>query len=185
MCNLYYNFNVNNKKGYGMTNQTVKIKDVYDIASAFIADKCSTLKVSKDNSGINYEFSKCVGSDACATEYTLTITMPCAGDVADINQDGKVKHDVDIKRGRISLSKGFKGNWFRSLLITAKTERDVSLADDKTCSDVSRAFTRMRSPRFFRLLNQAQQRAFGKLPTYDNTPQLFMLLYRLENANQR
>lgn len=167
-----------------MTNQTIKIKDVYDIASAFIVDKCSTLKVSKDNLGINYEFSKCVGSDACATEYTLTITMPNVGD-GNINKGDKAGYTADVRRGRISLAKGWKGDWFRSLLLTAKTDSDVSLADDKTRSDVSRAFTRMCSPRFFKLLNQAQRRAFGKLPTCDNTQQLFMLLYRLENADQR
>ena len=167
-----------------MTNQTIKIKDVYDIASAFIVDKFSTLKVSKDDVGINYVFSKCFSGDASATEYTLTITMPNAGG-ANINKGDKAGYTADVRRGRISLAKGWKGDWFRSLLLTAKTDSDVSLADDKTRSDVSRAFTRMCSPCFFKLLNQAQRRAFGKLPTCDNTQQLFMLLYRLENTNQR
>lgn len=41
----------------------------------------------------------------------------------------------------------------------------------------------MLSPKFFELVKLAEKRAFSKIETSNNTPQMFNLLYRIQNEN--
>ena len=43
----------------------------------------------------------------------------------------------------------------------------------------------MLSPKFFKLVELANKRAFSKIETSNNTPQMFNLLYRIQNENQK
>ena len=70
-------------------------------------------------------------------------------------------------------------------IVSAETKHNVGRAIDSTQRDIVKFGTRMLSPKFFKLVELANKRAFNKIETSNNTPQMFNLLYRIQNENQK
>ena len=158
-------------------------QEIYDIASAFITDKDVQISTFGFNGDIGYRFTKYGLADY---PYCLTIfaeakapqkrrekgyISPRAGDF--------VRGEKYIKRGTAS------GDGYGNRTLTEYiTEHEVGSALDKTQCDMKRFFTRIQSPKFFKIVNMAKKRMLGQIPTADNTAQLFNMIYRLK-ANQK
>lgn len=173
-----------------MYQGNLKIKDVYDLAMAFITD--SGVKIvsrRNENGSTDYEFSRQFVPGDNGMVYTMVVTMPCGQ--PETKMVNKFNHkkmkweccDVgDKKCGLVSFYKAYPNNVHRQGIMTAQTENNVSLADRAMGgSDLSRALVRVRSPRFFALMKQIQARLGGQVKIQNNAPLMDRLLWRAEN----
>ena len=167
-------------------------QEIYDIASAFITDKDVQISTVGFNGDIGYTFTKYGLADY---PYCLTIfaeakapqkrrkkgyISPRVGDFVRGEKYIEKHHGkINIKRGTAS------GDGYGNRTLTEYiTEHEVGSALDKTQCDMKRFFTRIQSPKFFKIVNMAEKRMLGQISTADNTAQLFNMIYRLK-ANQK
>lgn len=167
-------------------------QEIYDIASAFITDKDVQISTFGFNGDIGYTFAKYGLTDY---PYCLTIfaeakapqkrreksyISPCKGDfVNGKTYTQKCYGKIEIKAGT-AASDGYG----KRILTKHTTKHEVGSALDKTQCDMKRFFTRIQSPKFFKIVNMAEKRMLGQISTADNTAQLFNMIYRLK-ANQK
>ena len=174
-------------------------QEIYDIASAFITDKDVQISTFGFNGDIGYTFTKYGLADYpyAFTDYPYCLTIfakakapqkrrkkgyisPRAGDFVRGEKYIEKHHGkINIKRGTAS------GDGYGNRTLTEYiTEHEVGSALDKTQCDMKRFFTRIQSPKFFKIVNMAEKRMLGQISTADNTAQLFNMIYRLK-ANQK
>ena len=167
-------------------------QEIYDIVSAFITDKDVKISTFGEDGDIGYKFIK---YGLAAYPYCLTIfaeakapqkrrekgyISPRAGDFVRGEKYIEKHHGkINIKRGTAS------GDGYGNRTLTEYiTEHEVGSALDKTQCDMKRFFTRIQSPKFFKIVNMAEKRMLGQISTADNTAQLFNMIYRLK-VNQK
>ena len=152
--------------------QTLSVKQAYELSNAFIADKGTTINATCDSFSQRFEFTNdAIG--ATHASYQLIIYIPCGTD-----------NEFLKKRGEICLLKTDKRTDKTTTVFTAKTSHSVGRAIDKKQSDITRAFTRMLSPRFFKLVENTEKRIRQETKPTNNALKIFMEVYRIEN-NQR
>lgn len=156
--------------------QTLSVKQAYELSNAFIADKGTTIKATCDSFSqapfMRFEFTNDT-MGATFASYQLIIFIPFGTD-----------NEFLKKRGEICLLKTDKRTDKTTTVFTAKTSHSVGCAFDKKQSDITRAFTRMLSPRFFKLVENTEKRISQKTKPTDNSLKIFREIYRIEN-NQR
>ncbi|MBR6598195.1 MAG: hypothetical protein IKK76_02205 [Alphaproteobacteria bacterium] len=152
-------------------------QEIYDIASAFITDKDVQISTFGFNGDIGYTFTKYGLADY---PYCLTIFAE-----AKAPQKRREKY-IEKHHGKINIKRGTaSGDGYGNRTLTEYiTEHEVGSALDKTQCDMKRFFTRIQSPKFFKIVNIAEKRILGQISTADNTAQLFNMIYRLK-ANQK
>lgn len=152
-------------------------QEIYDIASAFITDKDVQISTFGFNGDIGYTFTKYGLADY---PYCLTIFAE-----AKAPQKRSEKY-IEKHHGKINIKRGTaSGDGYGNRTLTEYiTEHEVGSALDKTQCDMKRFFTRIQSPKFFKIVNIAEKRILGQISTADNTAQLFNMIYRLK-ANQK
>ncbi len=167
-------------------------QEIYDIVSAFITDKDVKISTFGEDGDIGYKFIKYGLADYpyCLTIYAKgkapqkkrekNYLSPRVGDFVRGNTYIE-KHygEITVKRGT-SVSDGYGTR----ILTEYETEHEVGSALDKTQCDARRFLTRVRSPKFFRVVDMAKKRILGQIPTTDNSAQLFDMIYRLKE-NQK
>ena len=155
------------------------ISEIYDIATAFITDRQTTVDVSNSNGHLMYKFTK---RGLAEYPYTLVISAECGAPakIPNTNQTNK-------KPGRVYLQRGtaLSGMYGPRTIVSAETKHNVGRAIDSTQREIVQIFTYMLSPKFFQLMDMANKRAFGNIKTTNNTTQMFNLLYRIQNENQK
>lgn len=166
-------------------------QEIYDIASAFITDKDVQISTFGFNGDIGYTFTKYGLADY---PYCLTIfaeakaPQKCREKSYLSPVEGFVPGEIYIKKhyGEIEIKRGSGvGDGFGTrILLAYKTKHEVGTALDKTQSDIKRFFTRRKSPEFFKIVNMAEKRILGQIPTTDNSAQLYNMIYRLKE-NQK
>ena len=155
------------------------IREIYDIATAFITDRKTTVNVSSTENGTTYTFIRRGLADY---PYQLMIYAP-KGAPEHLKYHPYI---TDKKQGSIKIQRGTGVNLMEGRTIaSAKTKHNVGRALDKKQCDIVRFGTRMLSPKFFQLMDMANKRAFGNIKTTDNTTQMFNLLYRIQNEHQK
>lgn len=159
--------------------QKCTIREIYDIATAFITDRKTTVDVSYSNSHLMYKFTK---RGLAEYPYTLVISAErgAPAKIPNTNQTNK-------KPGRVYLQCGtiLDGETGPRTVISAETKYNVGRAIDSRQREIVQTFTHMLSPKFFELMDMANKRAFGNIKTTNNTTQMFNLLYRIQNENQK
>ena len=175
------------------------IREIYDIAAAFITDRNTSVKASDTDNGVSYRFTKPGLADY---PYQLIIYIPRGAPerlklkgsyvFGTSPLTGKLKmrwnqpYKTDKKQGEIRIQRGTGTNFMGNHdVVSAKTKHNVGRANDKTQCDIVQGFTRMLSPRFFELVQMAENRLNNKIKTTDNTTQMFNMLYRIQNENQK
>ena len=83
--------------------------------------------------------------------------------------------EIKLKRGTAS-SDGYGTR----ILTEYTTKHEVGSALDKTQCDLRRFMTRIKSRKFFNLLDLAEKRISGQIATTDNSKQIFDMIYRLK-----
>lgn len=159
--------------------KTRTISEIYDIATAFITDRQTTVDVSHSNGHLIYEFTK---RGLAEYPYTLVISAERGAPtkIPNTNQTNKKTGHVYLQRGT-----ALSGMYGSRTIISAETKHNVGRAIDSTQREIVQFGTRMLSPKFFELVELANKRAFSKIKTSDNTSQMFNLLYRIQNENQK
>lgn len=159
--------------------QKCSIREIYDIATAFITDCKTTVDVSYNNGHLMYTFTK---RGLAEYPYTLVIS-------ADRGAPAKIPHtnQTDKKTGRVYPQRGtaLSGMYGPRTVICAEIKHNVGRAIDSHQREIVQTFTYIMSPKFFQLLDMANKRTFSKIETSDNTSQMFNLLYRIQNENQK
>lgn len=174
-----------------MTNY--EIKDIYDIATAFITDKNTIVKAETSEKEIKYTFTR---QGLAKHPYTLTISAIRKAPIwqqeasAHPMSDGRVYTETRrFKKknyGTINLSTQETYNiccepvTIGKSLLNYETKHEVGSALDKTQCDLKRFITRLRSPNFFNTLELAEKRIAGKIETSDNSKQIFDMIFRLK-----
>ena len=159
--------------------KTRTISEMYDIATAFITDRKTTVNVSSTENGTTYTF---IRRGLAEYPYQLMIYAP-KGAPEHLKYHPYI---IDKKQGSINIQRGTGINFMEGrTIVSAKTKHNVGRAFDKTQRDIVRFGTRMLSPKFFELIEMTNKRAFSKIETSDNTTQMFNLLYRIRNENQK
>lgn len=150
-----------------------RISQVYDIAHNFITDRTSFMSINQTNSAIKYKFSqKFMSGDV----YTLSIIQPI-GPV--IKPHFSVRDwEVDYKLGSIILEHNGQN------LMLAQTRHSVGKAADKTTSDAEKWLTRIKSRKFFDLIDLVKQRTAGNLPLQNNSKEIFNIVHRLQELQK-
>lgn len=159
--------------------QKCTIREIYDIATAFITDRKTTVDVSHSNGHLMYKFTK---RGLAEYPYTLVIS-------ANRGAPAKIPNTnlTDKKPGRVYLQRGtiLDGGTGPRTVISAETKYNVGRAIDSHQREIVQTFTYIMSPKFFQLMDMANQRAFGNIKTSDNTTQMFNMLYRILNEPQK
>lgn len=155
------------------------IREIYDIATAFITDRNTSVEATCDNQVIAFRFIK-----RGLAEYPYTLVVS-----AERGAPKKITNTIymDKKPGKVYLHRGtmLTGATDTRTIISAETKHNVGRALDKTQSQIVQFGTRILSPRFFELLQMAENRLNNKIKTTNNTTQMFNLLYRIQNENQK
>ena len=160
-------------------SRTHTISEIYDIATAFITDRKTTVDVSSTENDTTYTF---IRRGLEEYPYQLMIYAP-KGAPEHLKYHPYI---TDKKQGSIKIQRGTGVNLMEGrTIVSAKTKHNVGRALDKKQCDIVRFGTRMLSPKFFQLMDMANKRAFSKIETSDNTTQMFNLLYRIKNENQK
>ncbi len=172
-----------------------EINDIYDIATAFIMDKNTKIDFDQDveKDKICYKFTRHGLTD---TPYCLCISAtrkaPTWHQEASAHpmSDGRIhteKRKFKKKNyGTITLSaeKEYRicgePTKINDKLLTYTTKHEVGSALDKGQSDMNRFLTRIKSRKFFNLLDLAEKRISGQIKTTDNSKQIFDMIYRLK-----
>ncbi len=165
-----------------------EINNIYDIATAFITDQNTTVTATGRNGDIDYKFIKRGLADY---PYVLSIyakskapqkrreksyISPSVGDfVRGRTYIEKHYGEINLKRGTAS-SDGYGTR----TLTEYTTKHEVGSALDKSQSDMKRFLTRIKSRKFFNLLDLAEKRISGQIKTTDNSKQIFDMIYRLK-----
>jgi hypothetical protein len=166
-------------------------QEIYDIVSTFITDK--NVKVSSfcRDGNLGYTFIRYGLADYpyCLTVYATckapqkrrekSYLSPFEGFVPGEIYIEKHYGEIEIKRGS-----GVSDGYGTRILLAHKTKHEVGTALDKTQSDIKRFFARRKSPEFFKIVNMAEKRILGQIPTTDNSAQLYNIIYRLKE-NQK
>ena len=169
--------------------QNVTMKEIYDIAAAFITDRNTKVEVKASDMAIVYEFTK---YGLATYPYVMKIVCPRGASTLrkvtyknTVTQQERVVTEGDKKCGEVILSRaaGFVSTEPTQPLAQAKTKANVGRVEDWGQSDLSKFIARMQSPRFFNLYDLAQARATGQIKTTDNTTLMFNIIYRM-NVNQ-
>lgn len=150
-----------------------RISQIYDIATAFITDARTKLDTKKTGNAIKYTFTKNISPE---TAYTLTIVLPI-GEVIK-PEPGVRDWEVNYKQGVITLKSG------DNLLMFAQTRHSVGRAADIRTSDIQKLWTRIKSPKFFQLIDMANKRTRGQVQLMDNSAQIFNITYRLKELQR-
>ena len=158
-------------------SKTRTISEIYDIATAFITDRKTTVDVSYRNGHLMYKFTK-RGLDEYPYTLVISAERGAPAKIPNTNQTNKKTGHVYLQRGT-----ALSGMYGPQTIVSAETKHNVGRAIDSTQSDIVKFGTRMLSPKFFELVKLAEKRAFSKIETSDNTPQMFNLLYRIQNEN--
>ena len=150
-----------------------KTSNAYDIATAFITDKNTTIKAHNSQGTINYTFIK---YDLAEYPYCMTILAKY-----------KAPKHKENNRGTIIVYRGtnISGMNNHRTLIRHVTKHEVGPALDVTKSDLQRFITRAKSAQFFNLLDLAAKRIANQLPTTDNSAQIYNMIYRMEQEKQK
>ena len=170
-----------------------EINDIYDIATAFITDKNSTVTAKVSEKEINYTFTR-----NGLGEYPYILTISATRKAPSLTQetsahpmsDGRVYTQKRIFKkknyGTISVSTQKAYNIccepvkMKKDLLNYTTKHEVGSALDKTQCDLRRFMTRIKSRKFFNLLDLAEKRISGQIATTDNSKQIFDMIYRLK-----
>lgn len=138
----------------------LSIKQAYDITSAILTNKWIGIQNTSRESCTSYRIQT---FDSLYGNLVMSINAP----------------EFWMNReGRIDLYQNGK------LIFFAYTKRNVGRAFEKSNSRLVRTGTRILSPRFFNLLNMADTRLNGKLPTCDNTAKIQKLLNQLSEKQK-
>ncbi len=160
-------------------SKTCTISEIYDIATAFITDRKTTVDVSYSNGHLMYTFIK-----RGLAEYPHTLVIS-----AERGAPTRIPHTnhTDKKLGRVYLQRGtaLDGGTGPRTIISAQTKYNVGRALDPRQREIIQIGTRMLSPKFFELIEMANKRATNQIETKNNTTQMFNLLYRIQNETQK
>ena len=151
------------------------IREIYDIATAFITDRDTTLKTTSVDGVTMYKFTK---HGLAEHPYTLVISVEHGAPtkIQNSNQTNK-------KTGHVYLLRDTETN--PRTIISAETAHNVGRAVDKKQRGIVQLYTRILSPKFFQLMNMANERAFNRIKRTNNTPHMFNVLYRIQNEHQK
>ncbi len=180
-------------------SRTHTISEMYDIATAFITDRDTTVQTSSSDNGTTYKFTK---RGLAEYPHQLIVYVPKGAPerlklkgsytfrknplTQKLNMRWNQPYRTDKKQGEITLQRGTGINFMDGRTIAhAETKHNVGRAFDKTQRDIVRWGTRMLSPKFFELVEMANKRATNQIETKNNTTQMFNLLYRIRNENQK
>lgn len=174
-----------------------EINDIYDIATAFITDKNTTVTAKVSEKEINYTFTR---NGLGEYPYILTISATRKAPTrtqetsAHPMSDGRVHTQKRIFKkknyGTVNVSTQKAYNIccepvkMKKDLLNYTTKHEVGSALDKTQCDLKRFISRMRSPKFFNIVDLAEKRIAGKIETRDNSKQIFDMMFRLKE-NQK
>ena len=171
--------------------QKISMAEMYDIASAFILDKDTNVRMDSDQKRITYTFTK---YHLANYPYCLVVEIPRGAPQKChpyLSERGDGSYDVvtiDNKNGCVYLKRGtgITGYVGNRVLVSAQTRNNVGRAFDKNQRDIVRGLTRLRSPSFFNIYELAKKRTMGQVALTDNNRRLFGILYRIrEQSNVR
>ena len=148
----------------------LSIKQAYDITSAILTNKWIGIQNTSDKYSTSYRIQT---FDSLYGNLVMSINAPHGAPIWSIADEFWMDRE-----GRIDLYQNGK------LIFFAYTKRNVGRAFEKSNSRLVRTGTRMLSPRFFNLLNMADTRLNGKLPTCDNTTKIQKLLKQLSEKQK-
>lgn len=150
-----------------------RISQVYDIAESFITDKATQMVAEKKYYGFKYTFTKKISKD---TTYTLAIHLPVGQVIKP--EPGVRDWEVNYQLGKLSLMSDDKH------LVFAQTRHSVGKAGLNTTSDLQKAFIRLKSRKFFDLIDMSNKRLRGELNLRDNSAEIFNVVYRLSQLQK-
>ena len=129
----------------------ISMTQAYDIATAFITDNNTTLEKEFEPSYYTHYTLK-------RGNLQLEINAPHGGAGYDWLDDYYFKNNgsVDLYRGSYTI-------------MFVSTKHNVGRAVNKSRFNPMAVFTRLREPKFFKILDLAEQRAQGRIKTTDNT----------------
>ena len=158
-----------------MSTETT-MTNIYDIAMAFITDRDTNINVSGNGKSLNYKF---INRGLADYPYCLEITIPRG---APERLGWPLPLATNKKQGIVHLHRGTATTdiYHERTLLSATTKHNVGRAHDPKQSDLMRFITRSMSPRFFKLVNMANQRTRCEIQTTDNTAMLYNMIYRIK-----
>ncbi len=149
----------------------------YDIAAAFITDQDTIISTFGIDGDIGYRFTR---YGLAEHPYCLTIYAHAKAPAPE----RFCKKQIKKNHGKIIIHRGTATPNGTRTLLEYKTKQEVGTALDKTKSDARRFFTRIQSPKFFKLVDMAEKRISGQIQTTNNTAQLFNMIYRLKEKQK-
>lgn len=160
-------------------SKTRTISEIYDIATAFITDRQTTLEIVCNDDHTLFGFTK---RGLAEYPYTLVISAEhgAPAKIPNTNQTNKKTGHVYLQRGT-----ALSGMYGPRTIISAQTKYNVGRFFDKKQRLIVQIGTAMLSPKFFELVEMAELRAMDRIETKNNTTQMFNLLYRIQNENQK
>lgn len=154
--------------------KTYRISQVYDIATAFITNSACAVEVTMKDHAIVYSFKQALNP---VEIYTLIIYQPIGQAVR--KELGVRDWEVDYKLGNIILTQGNNNP-----LMFAQTRHSVGKAADKHSSDVEKWLARVKSRKFFELVDMAKKRTRGEIKLTNNVSEIFNIVYRLKELQK-
>ena len=174
-----------------------EINDIYDIATAFITDKNTTVAAEVSEKEINYTFTRNgLGEYPHILTISATRKAPAWTQEASAHpmSDGRVytQKRTFKKKNYGAINVSTQKNYhiccepikIKKDLLNYTTKHEVGSALDKTQCDLRRFVTRIRSRKFFNIVDLADKRIAGQIATSDNSKQIFDMIFRLKE-NQK
>lgn len=139
----------------------LSIKQAYDITSAILTNKHIGIQNTSDKYSTSYRIQT---FDSLYGNLVMSINAPHGAPIWSIADEFWMNREgcIDLYQNGKLIGRAF----------------------EKSNSRLVRTGTRMLSPRFFNLLNMADARLNGKLPTCDNTAKIQKLLKQLSEKQK-
>lgn len=139
----------------------LSIKQAYDIISAILTNKHIGIQNTSDKYSTSYRIQT---FDSLYGNLVMSINAPHGAPIWSIANEFWMNREgcIDLYQNGKLIGRAF----------------------EKSNSRLVRTGTRMLSPRFFNLLNMADARLNGKLPTCDNTTKIQKLLKQLSEKQK-
>ena len=139
----------------------LSIKQAYDITSAILTNKHIGIQNTSDKYSTSYRIQT---FDSLYGNLVMSINAPHGAPIWSVADEFWMNREgcIDLYQNGKLIGRAF----------------------EKSNSRLVRTGTRMLSPRFFNLLNMADARLNGKLPTCDNTTKIQKLLKQLSEKQK-
>lgn len=143
------------------TKMKLSIKQAYDITSAILTNKHIGIQNTSDKYSTSYRIQT---FDSLYGNLVMSINAPHGAPIWSVADEFWMNREgcIDLYQNGKLIGRAF----------------------EKSNSRLVRTGTRMLSPRFFNLLNMADARLNGKLPTCDNTTKIQKLLKQLSEKQK-